>query len=74
MSEPSSPAQRHVMIVKGMTCEGCVRAVTRTIQRLDARATVAVDLARETVETTTSLPGAEVIAAVAGAGYEARLA
>ena len=41
--------------VFGMTCRGCINAVTRAIQAQDPQAQVFADLAAQTVELETSL-------------------
>jgi len=58
--------------VVGMTCAHCVRAVTDEVGALDGVTGVAVDLAsgRVTVESTAPVEDAEVVEAVAEAGYE----
>ena len=61
-----------VIDVKGMTCQGCVNAVTRIVKRADPQADVRIDLAsgRADIETATA---ADVIAkAISAGGYEAQ--
>jgi copper chaperone len=55
--------------VGGMTCDGCVRAVTRAIQRRDPASTVSVDLSAGRVSVEGSLPPAEIRRAVEEAGF-----
>lgn len=55
-----------------MTCQGCVDAVTRTIQRLDPGAEVDVDLAHGRVRVITQAQALEVSQAITKAGYDAR--
>ena len=61
-----------LMQVEGMTCQGCVEAVTKTIKRLDPEATVDVDLAHGRVAVTTRAQSVEIAQALNKAGYEAR--
>ncbi|MBY0297967.1 MAG: heavy-metal-associated domain-containing protein [Methylobacterium sp.] len=61
-----------LMQVEGMTCQGCVQAVTRAVQRLDPNAAVAVDLDHGRVSVTTDAQALDVAQALARAGYEAR--
>ena len=61
-----------LMQVEGMTCQGCVKAVTKTIQRLDPEAAVDVDLAHGRVAVTTRAQSLDVAQALTRAGYEAR--
>jgi copper chaperone len=61
-----------LMQVEGMTCQGCVQAVTRAVQRLDPSAEVAVDLDRGRVSVTTGAQALDVAQALSRAGYEAR--
>jgi copper chaperone len=60
-----------LMQVDGMTCEGCVTAVTKAVQRLDPSATVDVDLAHGRVHVTTRAQSLDVAQALTAAGYEA---
>ena len=66
------PRKELLMQVDGMTCQGCVNAVTRTIQRLDPSADVDVDLDHGRVRVVTTAQALEVSQAVTKAGYEAR--
>ncbi len=55
--------------VGGMTCGGCVAAVTRAIERLDPKARVSVDLAGGKVSVEGSLTRDVVRNAVEQAGF-----
>ena len=61
-----------LMQVDGMTCDGCVKAVTRTIHRLDPTAQVDVDLEHGRAHIVTKAQAVEVSDALTQAGYEAR--
>ena len=61
-----------LMTVDGMTCQGCVNAVTRTVQRLDPTAEVDVDLQHGRARIVTNAQALEVSDALTKAGYEAR--
>jgi copper chaperone len=56
-------------MVKGMTCGGCVRAVTRAVQAQDKAATVDVDLPSGKVTITGALSRDQAEAAVLDAGF-----
>ena len=60
--------------VDGMTCGGCVRAVQNVLSAVDKVENVSVDLPTGEVLVTADvgLDAALLIAAVEGAGYEAR--
>jgi copper chaperone len=60
-----------LMQVEGMTCQGCVDAVTKTIRRLDPGAQVEVDLAHGRVAVTTRAQSLDVAQALTKAGYTA---
>ncbi len=60
--------------VKGMTCQGCVNAVTKIVKRKDPEADVRVDLASGRVEATTQIAADQLAAAVSAGGYEAKVA
>lgn len=60
--------------VKGMTCMGCVNAVTRLVKRKDAEAEVKVDLASGRLDARTNIPAQDLAAAVSAGGYEAKVA
>ena len=66
------PRKELLMQVDGMTCDGCVTAVTRTIQRLDPSAEVEVDLEHGRVRVMTKAQTLEVSDAISKAGYEVR--
>ncbi len=55
--------------INDMSCEGCARFVTRTIQRLDPGAQVAVDREGGTAEVRTAADGEALVRALAAAGY-----
>jgi copper chaperone len=56
--------------VAGMTCGHCAKAVTAAIQAKDPAAQVEVVLAEGLVRAATTLPRAEVAAAIAEEGYQ----
>ena len=55
--------------VKGMTCEGYVRAVTRAIERRVRGAAVSIALAKGLVTVPDALAATEIRAAVEDAGF-----
>ena len=55
--------------VSGMTCGGCINAVTRAIQAQDPQAIVQADLASQTVTLETSLSAAQASQLIADAGF-----
>lgn len=57
------------LIVEGMTCDHCVRAIARAIKALDAGAGVHVDLAGGTVAIDGNVDAASATAAIEEAGY-----
>lgn len=61
------------LLIENMTCGGCARGVTATIQDVDANAKVDIDLATKivTVETSESLD--KVTAALAEDGFPAKV-
>ena len=63
------PRKELLMQVDGMTCDGCVNAVTRTIQRLDPSAEVDVDHEHGRVRIMTNAQTLEVSDAISKAGY-----
>jgi copper chaperone len=65
------PRKELLMQVDGMTCEGCVNAVKRTVRRLDPSAEVEVDLDHGRVRVLTKAQSVEVAQAITKAGYEA---
>lgn len=62
--------QQHELQVKGMSCQHCVKGVTRAIQEQDPQAEVQVDLASGRVQARTTLPRETVAQAIADEGYE----
>ena len=66
------PRKDLLMQVEGMTCQGCVDAVTKAIRRLDPAAKVDVDLEHDRVHVVTTAQALEVAQALDAAGYEAQ--
>lgn len=62
--------QQHEIQVKGMSCQHCVRGVTRAIHEQDPDAEVQVDLGSGRVQARTTLPRESVVKAIADEGYE----
>ena len=60
--------------VEGMTCGGCVGAVTRAVQAVDKDAKVEVDLAAKTVKVDSKVSPLQIIDVITNAGFEARTA
>ena len=63
-----------VLMVKGMTCQGCVNSVTRIVKRNDPAADVAIDLASGRLEAQTTAEPQALAQAISAAGYETRAA
>ena len=57
------------LIVEGMTCDHCVRSITKAIQAIDAQARVDVDLAKGTVAIEGNVDVAQATAAIEDEGY-----
>ncbi|MFP6742154.1 MAG: heavy metal-associated domain-containing protein [Alphaproteobacteria bacterium] len=57
-------------LVGGMTCDGCVRAVTNAIERVIPGASVSVDLAAGRVTVDGANGDSAVAEAVADAGFD----
>ena len=55
--------------VSGMTCGGCINAVTRAIQAQDPVAKVQADLATQTVTLETTLTQAQASRLITDAGF-----
>ena len=60
--------------VDGMTCGGCVGAVTRAVQTVDKDAKAEVDLASKTVKVDSNVSPLQIIDVITNAGFEARTA
>ena len=58
--------------VEGMTCGGCARSVTKTIELVDPAATVSADPPSRRVQVQTSASEAQIIAALTEAGFPPR--
>ena len=57
-------------LVAGMTCEGCVRAVTNAIQRAVSGTAVEIDLASGKVTVEGAADESQIAQAVEDAGFE----
>ena len=55
--------------VEGMSCGGCVKSVTKTVQAIDHGAKVDIDLASKKVRIETTANLQAVTAAIGEAGY-----
>jgi copper chaperone len=55
--------------VSGMTCGGCINAITRAIQAQDPAAIVQVDLAAQMISLQTSLSAAQAGQLITDAGF-----
>lgn len=55
--------------VQGMSCGGCVRSVTKSVQLIDSSAKVDVDLASKKVRVDTKASLEAVTSAIGDAGY-----
>ena len=55
--------------VSGMTCGGCINAITRAIQAEDPQAKVQADLASQVVDLETSLSATQVSQIITDAGF-----
>jgi copper chaperone len=56
--------------VDGMTCGGCVRSVTKSVQGVDGNAKVDVDLASKTVRIDSAASLERIRSAIDDAGYD----
>jgi copper chaperone CopZ len=61
------------LAVRGMTCMGCVNAVTRVLSRVGGTAAVRVDLEAGRADVHGSAAPDDLVAAIRMAGYEAEL-
>ena len=59
--------------VSGMTCGGCIKAVTKAIQAQDPQAMVQVDLASQMVNLETSMTAAQASQIITDAGFPVAL-
>ena len=58
------------MQVEGMTCDHCIRAVTKAVTEVDSGAKIDVDLAAHKVRVDSKASIHDVRSAIAEAGYE----
>ena len=65
-----SLATTNQLQVKGMSCQHCVKAVTKAIVALDADAVVSVELPQGAVKVQTKLSREETAQAIIEEGYE----
>lgn len=73
---PTQPASRDKVeiSIEGMSCSACVNAVTRVLSRVPGVADVTVDLDAGLARVAGSASAEILVAAIAKAGYGARLA
>ena len=58
--------------IAGMTCQGCVNAVTRIVKRADPQAEVKIDLASGRADVKTAAEAQVIAKAISAGGYEAQ--
>ncbi|RZG44686.1 MULTISPECIES: heavy-metal-associated domain-containing protein [Acinetobacter] len=61
------------LLIENMTCGGCARGVTATIQDVDANAKVEVDLASKIVTVDTTASTDQITVALAEDGFPAKV-
>lgn len=61
-----------LLLIEDMTCGGCAKSVGKAAAAVDANATVEVDLSRRLVRVASDSPAADIIEAIAKAGYHAK--
>jgi copper chaperone len=59
------------LTIPKISCGHCVRAVTDAVAAVDGKATVVVNIATKTAEIDSTASTAELVAALAAAGYPA---
>ena len=65
--------EARLLAITGMTCNGCVAAVTRVLSRVPGVVDVEVDLPGARAAVAGTADPQDLLRAVAGAGYGARL-
>lgn len=58
------------LVVRGMSCSPCARAVTNAVHGVDADAGVRIDLETKAVSVETDADEARIVAAIEEAGYK----
>ena len=56
-------------VVSDMTCDGCVRAITKAVQSVDPAASVSADLVSKRVQVQSASPPAALAEAIDEAGF-----
>ena len=59
------------LIIENMTCGGCARGVTATIQSIDPQAKVEIDVEKKIVELQSSVDLEQILLALAEDGFPA---
>jgi copper chaperone len=65
-----STPQTHQLQVKGMSCQHCVKAITKAVQTQDPQATVTVELPLGQVTVQSALSHNAIVQAITEEGYE----
>ncbi|MBI1619698.1 heavy-metal-associated domain-containing protein [Aquamicrobium sp. cd-1] len=55
--------------IEDMSCEGCVKGITRAIARVDPQAEVSADLSAKTVDIISQMPREAFLPAIEDAGF-----
>jgi copper chaperone len=56
--------------VQGMTCGGCVKSVTNSIKKVDANASVHVDLSKQIIQIESSKSQKDFSTSIVNAGFD----
>jgi copper chaperone len=67
--EEEDTPMKQVFNVQGMSCNHCVKAVTKALQQLDPQAQVQVDLSSQKVEVESTQAREALAKAIADEGY-----
>jgi copper chaperone len=70
MSDPDTAPHTHELHVKGMSCQHCVKAMTKAIQAQDPQAAVVIELPQGLVKVQTLLSREATSTAISNEGYE----
>jgi copper chaperone len=70
MSDKTKPI---LLDVKDMKCEGCVDTISKALKKLDANATIKIDLISGRVEAATTASSPKLVAAIYQAGFDAHV-
>ncbi len=70
LREISNGTKMFEIEINGMTCGGCVKSITNSLQKIDTNAKIDISLEKQLARIETTLTQDKIIAAIEGSGFD----